>query len=58
MMITHESLMESVGFDVTAPALCSMISRAVTDRNPKVFLTSLIVLDDVLHQMEQVRCRS
>ena len=39
-----------------------MITKAVEDRNPKVFLTSLIVVDDVLHEMEKSgmeegRCR-
>ncbi|GMH54061.1 hypothetical protein TL16_g01598 [Triparma laevis f. inornata] len=51
MMI--EGLIEDPGFETAAPALCSMIERAVDDRNPKVFLTSLIVLDDVLHEMEK-----
>jgi hypothetical protein len=48
-----EGLIEDPGWEKAAPALCGMIARAVDDRNPKVFLTSLIVLDDVLHEMEK-----
>jgi len=52
-LIESQELIEETGFDKAAPALCGMIARAVDDRNPKVFLTSLIVLDDVLHEMEK-----
>jgi hypothetical protein len=41
------------GFESAAPALCNMIASSIDDRVTKVFLTSLIVLDDVLHEMEK-----
>jgi len=43
------------GIETAAPGLCSMLARAVDDRGPKVFLTSLILLDDCLAKFDEVK---